>query len=56
MLKYENEAVLQNKRLKILRCLFSQLLVYYNLNSHKLTDVKKGFEYVTTKDYILNSH
>ena len=56
ILKYENEAVMQNERLKILRCIFSQPLVYYNLNSHKLTDVKRGFKYVTTKDYILNSH
>ena len=56
ILKYENEAVMQNERLRILRCIFSQSLVYYNLNSHKLTDVKRGFKYVTTKDYILNSH
>ena len=56
ILKYENEAVMQNERLRILRCIFSQPLVYYNLNSHKLTDVKRGFKYMTTKDYILNSH
>ena len=56
ILKYENEAVMQNERLKILRCIFSQPLVYYNLNSHKLTDVKRRFKYMTTKDYILNSH
>ena len=56
ILKYENEAVMQNERLRTLRCIFSQPLVYYNLNSHKLTDIKRGLKYVTTRDYILNSH
>ena len=56
ILKYENEAVVKNERLRTLRCILSQPLVYYNLNSHKLTDIKRGFKYVTTKDYILNSH
>ena len=56
ILSYENEAVMQNERLRILRCIFSQPLVYYGLNSHKVTEVKRGFKYVTTKDYILNSH
>ena len=56
ILKYENEAVMQNERLRILRCIFSQPLVYYDLQSHKRTVVKTGFKYATTKDYILNSH
>ena len=56
ILKHENEAVVKNERLRTLRCILSQPLVYYNLNSHKLTDIKRGFKYVTTKDYILNSH
>ena len=56
ILKYENEAVVKNERLRTLRCILSQPLVYYKLNSHKLTDIKRGFKYVTTKDYILNSH
>ena len=56
ILKYENEAVMQNERLRILRCIFSQPLVYYDLHSHKITQVKRGFKYATTKDYILNSH
>ena len=47
---------MQNERFRILRSIFSQLLVYYNLNSHGITEVKRGFNYVTTKDYILNSH
>ena len=56
ILKYENEAVMQNERLRILRCIFSQPLVYYDLHSHKITQVKRGFKYATTKEYILNSH
>ena len=56
ILKVENEAVMQNERLRILRCIFSQLLVYFDLHSHKLIEVKRAFKYATTKDYILNSH
>ena len=56
ILQLENEAVMQNERLKILRCIFSQPLVYFDLHSHQLTEVKRAFKYATTKDYILNSH
>ena len=56
ILQYENEAVMQNERLRILRCILSQPLVYFDLHSHKLTEVKRAFKYTTTKDYILNSH
>ena len=56
ILKLENEAVMQNERLRILRCIFSQPLVYFDLHSHQLTEVKRAFKYATTKDYILNSH
>ena len=56
ILKLENEAVMQNERLRILRCIFSQPLVYFDLHSHQLTEVKCAFKYATTKDYILNSH
>ena len=56
ILKLENEAVMQNERLRILRQIFSQPLVYYDLHSHQLTEVKRAFKYTTTKDYILNSH
>ena len=47
---------MQNERLRILRSIFSQPLVYYNLNSHEIAEVKRGFNYISTKDYILNSH
>ena len=56
ILKLENEAVMQNERLRILRCILSQPLVYFDLHSHQLTEVKGAFKYATTKDYILNSH
>ena len=56
ILKLENEAVMQNERLRILRCIFSQPLVYFDLHSHELAEVKRTFKYATTKDYILNSY
>ena len=56
ILKLENEAVMKNERLRILRCIFSQPLVYFDLHSHQLTEVKRTFKYAATKDYILNSH
>ena len=56
ILKLENEAVMQNERLRILRCIFSQPLVYFDLRTHQLTEVKTAFKYATTKDYILNSY
>ena len=56
ILQLENEAVMQNERLRILRSIFSQPLVYFDLHSHELTEVKRAFKFATTKDYILNSH
>ena len=56
ILQLENEAVAQNERLKILRSIFSQPLVYFDLHSHEPVEVKRAFKFATTKDYILNSH
>ena len=56
ILKLENEAVMQNERLRILRCILAQPLVYFDLRTHELTEVKSAFKYATTKDYVLNSH
>ena len=57
ILKLENDVVMQNERLRILRCIFSQPLVYFDLQSHELnTEVNHAFKYATTKDYILNSY
>ena len=56
ILQLENEAVMQNERLRIPRSIFSQPLVYFDLHSHELAEVKRAFKFATTKDYILNSH
>ena len=56
ILQLENEAVMQNERLRILRCIFSQPLEYFDLQSHERIDVPRAFKFATTKDYILNSH
>ena len=57
ILKLENDAIMQNERLRILRCIFSQPLVYFDLQSNELnTEVNHAFKYATTKDYILNSY
>ena len=56
ILQLENEAIIKNERLKILRSIFSQPLVYFDLYSHEPTEVKRAFKFATTKDYILNSH
>ena len=56
ILKLENEAVMQNERLRIFRCILSQPLVFFDLRTHQLTEVKSAFKYATTKDYVLNSH
>ena len=56
ILKLENEAVMQNERLRILRCILTQPLVYFDLRTHELTKVESAFKYATTRDYVLNSH
>ena len=56
ILQLENQAVMQNERLRILRSIFLQPLVYFDLHTHELTEVKSAFKFATTRDYILNSH
>ena len=56
ILNLENEAVMKNERLRILRSILSQPLVYFDLHSHESAEVKRAFKYATTKDYILNSY
>ena len=56
ILQLENDAVTQNERLRILRSIFSQPLVYFDLHSHEPVEVKRAFKFATTRDYILNSH
>ena len=54
LLQLENKIVNNNERLRILRSIFSQPITYYNLKSNKRSTVKR-FDYMTTRDYILNS-
>ena len=57
ILQYENAAVNENERLRILRSIFSQPLTYYKLKTdYRYVDKNKKFDYTTTRDYILNSH
>ena len=56
ILHYENKAVNDNKRLRILRSIFSQLVTYFRLKTdQRYVDKNKKFDYTTTRDYILNS-
>ena len=54
LLQLENKIVNNNERLRILRSIFSQPITYYNFKSNKRSTVKR-FDYMTTRDYILNS-
>ena len=56
ILHYENKAVNNNERLRILRSIFSQPVTYYRLKTDQhYVDKNKKFDYTTTRDYILNS-
>ena len=54
LLQLENKIVNNNKRLRILRSIFSQPITYYNLKSNRRSTIKR-FGYMTMRDYILNS-
>ena len=57
ILQYENEAVNDNKRLRILRSIFSQPITYYKLKTdYRYVNKNKKFDYTAARDYILNSH
>ena len=55
ILSYENAAVNENERLRILRSIFSQPITYYSLKTNRRFLHNKKFDFTTTKDYILNS-
>ena len=56
ILHYENKAVNDNERLRILRSIFSHLVTYCRLKTdQRYVDKNKKFDYTTTRDYILNS-
>ena len=56
ILKYENVAVNDNERLRILRSIFSQPITYFTLKTNRcFLPANKKFDYTPTRDYILNS-
>ena len=54
LLQPENDAVNRNERLRTLKCISSQPITYYKLDSNKRLPSTKT-NYTTTRDYILNS-
>ena len=52
----ENMVVNSNERLRILRSIFSQPIKYYTLKTHRHFTSTKNVNYMTTRQYILNSH
>ena len=55
LLRLENQAVAKHKRLRVLRSIYSELITYYKLNGNTKVDQKDSFDFMTTRDYILNS-
>ena len=56
LLKYENEVVNSHQRLRILRSIYSQPINYYTLKINRPYISVKNNNYITTKQFILNSH
>ena len=56
ILNDENMVVNSNERLRILRSIFSQPIKYYTLKTHRHFISTKKLNYMTTRQYILNSH
>ena len=56
ILKYENAAVNENERLRILRTIFSHPIIYFTLKTNRrFIGSDKKIDFTTTRDYILNS-
>lgn len=55
LLKLESQNVTKNKRLTVLRSIFSQPITYYKLNGNTRVNHKDKIDFTTTRDYILNS-
>ena len=51
----ENQANAKNERLSILQSIYIQPINYYKLNSNIKANQKDSFDFMTTRDYILNS-
>ena len=56
ILNDENMVINSNERLRILRSIFSQPIKYYTLKTHRHFISTKKLNYMTTRQYILNSH
>ena len=56
LLNDENKVVNANERLRILRSIYSQPIQYYNLKTNKKFNPITKDTYISTKQYILNSH
>ena len=56
ILNDENIVVNSNERLRILRSIFSQPIKYYTLKTYRHYLATKNVSYMTTRQYILNSH
>ena len=56
ILKYENVAVNDNERLRILRSIFSKPITYFTLKTNRrFLTANKKFDYTPARDYVLNS-
>ena len=56
LLNDENKVLNANERLRILRSIYSQPIQYYNLKANKKFNPITKDTYISTKQYILNSH
>ena len=56
LLKYENEVVNSHQRLRILRSIYSEPINYYTLKTNRPYISVKNNNYITTKQFILNTH
>ena len=54
LLKLENEVVAKLERLRILRSIYIQPIIYYKLDSNLKVNQKGSFNFTTTRDYILS--
>ena len=55
LLKLENQIVAKSERLRVLRSIFSQPIIYYKPNGNTRVNHKDTIDFTTTRDFILNS-
>ena len=56
ILKEENKIVNSIERLRILRSIYSQPITYFTIKTNRPFIPIKNNNFITTKQYILNSH